>query len=526
MLKNGIPFAFSNLEVLSEFVCSIFGATLFPVLVTEAFLDFVQMEVKIHMEFDPERGVRVLPEPYPGGNTPLLFTFSRLPSEDGYDEDNYISHVKTTGTGTYFSLAELVATFFCKPTITIDQITPDNFVKYYLPSYKQRFKCVLFVEEDSKVKTRPSVDEGELGVSNDDLAMTDADTMNVSPVKVEKKYGTEDGLEEAAKQLSTKILTYVQQGKFGTKTDELETSSAGVRLQKVGCLLTTLGHLCAFQHAKLTAERVDSEDPIAFIKNFGSLMKKTLRLNPLKAGDEKASSRERANNQRVSVSSYGILDVGTATFHLKYQKLLEVIMEDSSINMDQFGPKKDQDVDDDYTGKWDLDSFDKLMTDSNGGKSNNTLRLPTKNRNLYALLAEVLLPQGDPLLHNAQLNSTLNISSLAPASHLTTGPAYPPLAEVSPAHPPPSHLMTGPSYVHPSVGPPPVYPPAPAVGPPVYPPALEQTQFSSITGYPPTLPPALSWGGITAYHPSFANLDPPPSPPARAILETDYSLCT
>jgi hypothetical protein len=437
LMKTSIPAPFTNLEILSDFICGIFGSeSKSNFVVTDNFVQFVREELKSDMVFDADPSERTMPTLMPAGDiVPFEFCFldvTSTPKDMLPLTQSNISNV---------SLEQLVESFFMSTQLKGSGPKPRRFINpcgAYVGSYEERFGRSPAVPEELNVKMSPPVPPAEeavgmearaggLGVEdggNDgELGTNVPRRVTQAHQKVLNPYGTEDGLDEASKLFSNKVLAYVQTGKCGSKTDKLEVSSIGDRLEKMGCLLTTLGHLCAFQHAKYSAEKVSSEDAAVFSKNFGSLMKQTLRLTTQKPGQPKATSQERANNTKVSVSAYGIILSGTMTLQHKYLNILEGIMDDDTLNLEQFEPKKKPPVDDDYTGKWDLDSFDKLMTDLNGTKTE-TLRLPTRNPQLYARLTETLLPTGNPHLVASTPINQGNDFSAAPTIGVPAAAGY------------------------------------------------------------------------------------------------------
>lgn len=403
--KNSLPIPFSNLDTLSDFLCGIFASKAsMTVGVSPPFLQFVEETRGLHMDFPSDTSTLIDPGPWEeSSNIPLHFMFSD-PLLPGTTTDDL---ARSDG----FTLEHLVETFFCEPT---DWRTGEKGLRESLPSYKKRFSCALAVEEDSE--------ENDLG------EMTEEDVKPAGQEKSAVEHKTEDGLEEYAKLITTKIVPYVELGKCLAKSDAQDASSIGDRLQKVGNLLTTMGHLCAFQHAKYTAEKISSEDKGQFCKNFNDLIKKTLRQNAQKSAEPKTTSTQRANDPSVSVSAYGKILDSTVAVQEQYLNVLESLMEPShSLNLEQFTPKEQGSVADNYDGKWDLERFDRLMTDLNG--STDTLRLPTKNPGLNAQISRILVP-----------TSALPDSSATPYSEGTPvlaqhHSAYPQYAQEQPGYP-------------------------------------------------------------------------------------------
>ncbi len=510
-ISRNLPIPFSNLDVLSKFLCDLFQPkTFINVGIKEDFLNFVEDDLDSHMEFpqDPGVGAKIDPEQFSKRseswegddsvfNTPLKFVFFEFPPTGEPDVYGGLRHV---GRGPGFTLDELVETFFVEPThwnfasrnlgLTLD-------FNEFLPSYKERFKCVLVVDEVPEVGNRPPL-EGE----EDEVEETDDDDIDAKPKFQEKSVGghvseekmqekggsghvSEEGLEDFAKHITTKILPYVEVGKVLSKSDAQEGSSIGDQLQKVGCLLSTMGHLCAFQHAKYKADKISCEDDGLFCKNFGEMVKRTLRTPSRKRAEPKTTASQRANDKSGSVSAYGILANNTLAVQEQYHSLLENLMDPvGSLNQETFTPSERGPIEETYIGQWEVDRFDRLMTDLDGLPE--TLRLRKRNPALYKSLTAILSPALP--LSSASPDFSVTPYSQGPALSPQQQSGYGPTAysqQVSYPQGQPGYLQPGNPALYAHPGYPQGHPTFAAGAPPSLP--LLQQPWASMPQYAPAM---------------------------------------
>jgi hypothetical protein len=256
-----------------------------------------------------------------------------------------------------------------KASFTYDELVdslfrPASSDKFKTGEYKKRFRC------RRNDKDRPEAEETEEAYQN--------------------RIHDKDGFDELIKQVNKKVYEYVKDGKCGAKRNYLQNTAETPqnRAAEVATYLNTVAHVSSFQHAKRAHTRITTVNDEVYAENYNKLLKGTFKLLHPPKKTSQHSLCHRATDPTHHMTCYGLVNKGSDDLSSHYRDLFTKVMDaDSNYNTAYFEPTKGTPASIGYSGSWDLDSFDHMMTKLVGDETACLqLRCPSVWRDLSTLM--------------------------------------------------------------------------------------------------------------------------------------------
>jgi hypothetical protein len=214
----------------------------------------------------------------------------------------------------------------------------------------------------------------------------------------------------------------VRDGKCGAKRNdtELQIETPENRAAEVSTFFTTLAHASSFQHAKRSHSQISKVSDEEYSANFQKLLKGTFKLSPEKGALPESSLYERATDANRKMTFFGLVASSNDDLSTNYRNLFSKVMNDGQkFNAGNFTPNKEEPLTNEYTGDWNVDSFDKMMTSIKGKESES---LDVRCHSVYEYLDEMARPVPAAVLAAVLAAEPATGPAAVPAAVPATGP--------------------------------------------------------------------------------------------------------